>query len=166
MDPQTQMGPLAAERVRTRVEKHVAQAVDDGAKLAYGGGVPEGFTSGWYFEPTLFSDVDPDSALAQEEIFGPVFAVIPYDNMDEAVQIANNSRYGLCGAIYTNDAEMGRHVATRIRSGMFMVNAFFPSIINPTGGIKHSGFGRAGGVAGLMEFTASKTITFGPTQES
>ena len=124
-----------------------------------GGGRPSHLEKGFYVEPTLFVDVDPDSALAQEEVFGPVLAVIPYDTDDDAVRIANNSKYGLSGAVNGTDLERAYGIARRIRSGTIAVNGgqwFGPD--SPFGGYKQSGLGREHGVAGFEEYLETKTI--------
>jgi aldehyde dehydrogenase (NAD+) len=112
-DPQVQMGPLAAERQRTRVEGYIAKGIAGGATLAAGGGRPKGLDRGWYVEPTVFGNVDNTSVIAQEEIFGPVLSVIPADDEADAVRIANETIYGLHGAVFTNDNDRAREVVVR-----------------------------------------------------
>ncbi|GAA2169125.1 aldehyde dehydrogenase family protein [Actinomadura napierensis] len=155
-DPKTYMGPLISERQREKVDGMVRRAVDAGAKLVTGG---EKVDPGFFYTPTLLSGVDADSEIAQEEVFGPVLAVIPYDDDDDAVRIANNSAYGLSGAVHGADAERCLAIARRIRTGTFSVNGgnyFFSD--TPFGGFKQSGIGREKGVPGLEEFLETKTF--------
>ena len=152
-------GPLINARQRERVLGHIERGKADGARLLVGGGRPAHLEQGFYVEPTLFVDVDPDSALAQEEIFGPVLSVIPYDDDDHAVRIANNSKYGLSGAVNGTDLERAYGIAKRIRTGTIAVNGgqwFGPD--SPFGGYKESGLGREHGVAGFEEYLETKTI--------
>ena len=158
-DAENLQGPLINARQRERVLGHIEQAKADGARLVVGGRRPSHLEKGFYVEPTLFVDVDPDSALAQEEVFGPVLAVIPYDTDDDAVRIANNSKYGLSGAVNGTDLERAYGIARRIRSGTIAVNGgqwFGPD--SPFGGYKQSGLGREHGVAGFEEYLETKTI--------
>ena len=152
-------GPLISARQRERVLSHIEKAKADGARLLVGGGRPAHLEKGFYVEPTLFVDVDPDSALAQEEVFGPVLAVIPYDDDDDAVRIANNSKYGLSGAVNGGDLDRAYGIAKRIRTGTIAVNGgqwFGPD--SPFGGYKQSGLGREHGLAGFEEYLEMKTI--------
>ena len=158
-DAENLQGPLINARQRERVLGHIEQAKADGARLVVGGGRPAHLEKGFYVEPTLFVDVDPDSALAQEEVFGPVLAVIPYDTDDDAVRIANNSKYGLSGAVNGTDLDRAYAVARRIRTGTIAVNGgqwFGPD--SPFGGYKQSGLGREHGLAGFEEYLETKTI--------
>ena len=158
-DAENLQGPLINARQRERVLGHIDQAKADGARLVVGGGRPAHLEKGFYVEPTLFVDVDPDSALAQEEVFGPVLAVIPYDTDDDAVRIANNSKYGLSGAVNGTDLDRAYAVARRIRTGTIAVNGgqwFGPD--SPFGGYKQSGLGREHGLAGFEEYLETKTI--------
>jgi aldehyde dehydrogenase (NAD+) len=164
-DPETQMGPLAAERQRDRVEGYIARGVDGGAKLATGGGRPAGLKRGWYVEPTVFGNVDNSSVIAQEEIFGPVLSVIPAEDETDAVRIANDTIYGLHGAVFTNDVERAREVAGQMRTGAIGHNGFKSDFSMGHGGFKQSGIGREGGIDGLLPFLESKAILLdGPTQ--
>ena len=152
-------GPLISARQRERVLSHIEKAKADGARLLVGGGRPAHLEKGFYVEPTLFVDVDPDSALAQEEVFGPVLAVIPYDDDDDAVRIANNSKYGLSGAVNGGDLDRAYGIAKRIRTGTIAVNGgqwFGPD--SPFGGYRQSGLGREHGLAGFEEYLEMKTI--------
>ena len=143
-DAQTQMGPLAAERQRDRVEGYIAKGVADGATLATGGGRPKDLDRGWYVEPTVFGNVDNSSVIAQEEIFGPVLCVIPAADEDDAVRIANDTIYGLNASVFTNDVNRARQVAARLRSGTVGHNAMRTDFGVSFGGFKQSGIGREG----------------------
>ncbi|HXA33145.1 MAG TPA: aldehyde dehydrogenase [Acidimicrobiales bacterium] len=159
LDPATEVGPLVAERQRDRVENYIKIGQDEGAKVALGGGRPAGIDKGWFVEPTLFVDVDNSMRIAQEEIFGPVLSVIPYDSDDDAVSIANDSDYGLCGGVFTADNDRGLGVARRVRTGTYMVNSSTPiDFSSPFGGYKESGMGREFGEDGLELFLEKKTI--------
>ncbi|GFG67286.1 putative aldehyde dehydrogenase AldA [Mycobacterium kubicae] len=155
-DPDVQMGPLISAAQLERVQRLVATAVHDGAQLATGG--DRRGDVGFYFEPTILTDVDPDSAIAQEEVFGPVLTVLRYRDDDEAVAIANNSRYGLSGAVWGTDVDRAVGVARRIRTGQVAVNGTSPGDA-PFGGFKLSGFGReGGGIAGVHQYMEPQAI--------
>jgi aldehyde dehydrogenase (NAD+) len=153
---QSQMGPLAAERQRDRVEGYIAKGVADGATLATGGGRPKDLDHGWYIEPTVFGNVDNHSVIAQEEIFGPVLSVIPAENEDDAVRIANDTIYGLNASVFTNDVNRARQVGGRIRSGTVGHNAMRTDFGVSFGGYKQSGIGREGVHEGLQHFLETK----------
>src|SRR5580700_10267739 len=148
-DAQTQMGPLVAERQRDRVEGYIAQGVAAGATLATGGGRPKDLERGWFIEPTVFGNVDNSSAIAQEEIFGPVLSVIPAQNEQQAIAIANDTIYGLNASVFTNDVERARDVARQLRSGTVGHNAMRTDFGVSFGGFKQSGIGREGVHEGL-----------------
>jgi aldehyde dehydrogenase (NAD+) len=155
----TEVGPLVAERQQERVEKYIALGQEEGATVVAGGnGRPEGTEKGWYVRPTVFADVDNRMRIAQEEIFGPVLAVIPYDGVDEAVRIANDSEYGLAGSVWTADEDAGRDVARRVRTGTYGVNKYSMDFNAPFGGFKSSGVGREFGPEGIDEYVEFKTI--------
>jgi acyl-CoA reductase-like NAD-dependent aldehyde dehydrogenase len=157
-DPDVQMGPLISREQLERVEAHVAAALDDGATLAVGGRRPAGHEKGFYFEPTILSGVTPDARIAQEEVFGPVLSVLRYRDDDEAVAIANNSRYGLSGAVWGADVDRAVGVARRVRTGQIAVNGCIPGGA-PFGGFKQSGIGReGGGLSGLHRYMEPKAI--------
>jgi len=159
LDPATEVGPLVAERQRDRVENYIRVGQEEGAKVALGGGRPDGIDKGWFVEPTVFVDVENSMRIAQEEIFGPVLSVIPYDDDDDAVRIANDSEYGLCGGVFTGDNDRGLSVARQVRTGTYMVNSSIPiDFSSPFGGYKASGVGREFGEDGLELFLEKKTI--------
>src|SRR3984957_16637540 len=155
-DPQVQMGPLAAERQRTRVEGYIARGIEGGAQLATGGGRPKGLDRGWYVEPTVFGNVDNSSVIAQEEIFGPVLSVIPAADEDDAVRIANETIYGLNASVFTSDVNRARQVGARLRSGTVGHNAMRTDFGVSFGGVKESGIGREGIHEGLPHFLETK----------
>ncbi|HMG45146.1 MAG TPA: aldehyde dehydrogenase [Acidimicrobiales bacterium] len=158
-DPSVLVGPLVAERQRDRVLSYIDKGTSEGAKLAVGGGRPAGLDKGWFVEPTLFVDVDNAMTIAQEEIFGPVLAVIPYSDEAEAVKIANDSDFGLSGSVWTTDVERGIDVARQVRTGTYGVNSMATiDIHQPFGGFKASGIGREFGAEGLAAFLETKTI--------
>jgi len=157
-DPETVLGPLVARRQRDRVESYIKLGMEEGARLAIGGGRPEGLDHGWFIEPTVFADVDNGMRIAQEEIFGPVLAVIPFDDLDQAVDIANDSQYGISGAVYAKDEELAECIARRIRTGQVGINSWGMCIVQPFGGYKQSGLGREGGVDGLMPYLETKLL--------
>ncbi len=157
-DPATQFGPLVSQRQRDRVEGYIAKGKGEGARVALGGGRPSGLDSGWYVEPTIFADVDNGMVIAQEEIFGPVLAVIPYDTEADAIRIANDSPYGLAGSVWTNDIEHGMDIARRIRTGSYGINWYAFDMGSPFGGYKCSGIGREDGPEGLESCCELKSI--------
>lgn len=157
-DPESQMGPLAMARQLDRVEACIAKGIEEGATLVCGGDRPAHLSCGYYINPTVFANVSPDMSIAQDEIFGPVIAVIPCDDEDEAVRIANNSQYGLFGAVMTNDNDKAYKIARSIRTGAYTQNSFRLDYFLPFGGFKQSGIGREGGISGLKSFTETKTI--------
>ncbi|OHV28568.1 MULTISPECIES: aldehyde dehydrogenase [Pseudofrankia] len=158
-DPQTLVGPLVAERQRTRVEGLIQAGTGEGARLVQGGGRPAELDRGWYVEPTLFADVDNRMRIAQEEIFGPVLSVIPYDGEDEAVRIANDSNYGLSGSVWTGDPARGTAVGRRVRTGVLAINSgTVVELRNPFGGFKQSGIGREMGMEGLEAYLETQTL--------
>jgi acyl-CoA reductase-like NAD-dependent aldehyde dehydrogenase len=157
-DPEVGMGPLISGAQRDRVEAHVATAVSDGTTLAVGGKRPSDMDTGFYFEPTILTDVTPDSRIAQEEVFGPVLTVLRYRDDDDAVAIANNSQYGLSGAVWGGDVDRAVGVARRVRTGQIAVNGCIPGDA-PFGGFKQSGLGReGGGLPGLHSYMEPKAI--------
>jgi aldehyde dehydrogenase (NAD+) len=146
----------AAQQKRVLAHIDAARAT---CRLVTGGGIPESPAGGFYVEPTLFADVDPDDPIAQEEVFGPVLAVLPHDGDDDAVRIANNSRYGLGGTVWSGDTDRALAVARRIRTGTVAVNgALWLGPDTPVGGYRQSGLGREHGIAGFEEFLEIKSI--------
>jgi aldehyde dehydrogenase (NAD+) len=157
-DPETQRGPLAVKRAVERCEYYVKVAVEEGATVVAGGKRPEHLDKGYYFEPTLLRDVTNDMRVAREEIFGPVTCVIPYDDMDDAIRIANDSDFGLAASIYTADSDVALDVARRLHSGGVAINLAGVCLTEPFGGVKQSGWGRECGSEGILEFTEIKQI--------
>jgi aldehyde dehydrogenase (NAD+) len=157
-DSEVQMGPLISRAQLDRVGEHVAAAVSGGATLAAGGKRPPGLDKGFYFEPTILTGVTPDASIAQEEVFGPVLTILRYRDDDEAVAIANNSQYGLSGAVWGTDVDRAVAVARRVRTGQIAVNGCIPGDA-PFGGFKQSGLGReGGGLRGLHSYMEPKAI--------
>jgi aldehyde dehydrogenase (NAD+) len=158
LDPATQIGPMASDTHRDRVEGYIAKGTSDGARLVTGGGRPKNLDRGWFVEPTVFADVDNASTIAQEEIFGPVLSVIPYHDEDDAIRIANDSDYGLGGSVWTADAERGKDVARRVRTGTIGINGYLPDPGAPFGGVKASGIGRELGPDAITAYQQYKSI--------
>jgi aldehyde dehydrogenase (NAD+) len=155
----TNLGPLAGKAQFEKVERLIRKGIDEGAKLVAGGpGRPAGLTKGYYARPTVFADVKNTMTIAREEIFGPVLCILPYENEDDAVRIANDTPYGLSGFVTSGDLERARRVAKRIRSGNVHINGARPDFAGCFGGYKQSGNGREWGEAGLEEFLELKTV--------
>ncbi|MBP2271389.1 MULTISPECIES: aldehyde dehydrogenase [unclassified Pseudomonas] len=154
----TTSGPLASGRQRETVERYVAKGIAEGATLVTGGKRPENPKKGFFYEPTVFANVDNRSAIAQEEIFGPVLCVIPADSEADAIRMANDTPFGLNAAVFTNDREKALQVARQLRSGTVGHNGPRTDFSIGFGGFKQSGIGREGGVEGLLAFMESKTI--------
>ncbi len=155
----TRIGPLVSAPQRERVRSYIKKGIDEGAKLVTGGvEAPDGLGKGFFVRPTVFSDVRPEMTIAQEEIFGPVLSIMPYDTEEDAVAIANGTTYGLSGAVWSADPERAKKVARRLRTGQVSVNggAFNPAA--PMGGYKQSGYGREYGRYGLEEFLEVKSL--------
>jgi betaine-aldehyde dehydrogenase len=157
-DAATGMGPLAMRRQRDRVEHLVSQAVTDGVTLASGGHRPAHLDRGFYFEPTVFGNVDNHSTIAQDEVFGPVLCVIPARDEAHAVELANDTIYGLNNSVFTKDADRAYAVARQLRSGTVGHNVFRSDMMIGFGGFKQSGIGREGGVDGLRPYLENKTV--------
>ena len=157
-DPAVQIGPLISEKQRTRVEGYIAKGIEEGARLVCGGGRPEGLDNGFFVQPTVFADVDNKMTIAQEEIFGPVLSIIPYDTEEDAIAIANDSVYGLAGSVWTTNVPRGIEISEQIRTGTYGINwyAFDPGC--PFGGYKNSGIGRENGPEGVEHFTQLKSV--------
>jgi aldehyde dehydrogenase (NAD+) len=158
-DASTYVGPLVARRQQERVLGYLRQAEDEGARTVVGGTArPAGSGEGWYVAPTLLADVDNAMTVAQEEIFGPVVCVIPYDDEDDAVRIANDSPFGLAGSVWSKDRAHAGELARRMRTGMVGINGFAPDLWSPFGGYKQSGIGREYGPVGLESYLEYKSI--------
>jgi aldehyde dehydrogenase (NAD+) len=157
-DVAAQIGPLISETQRTRVEGYIAKGIEEGARLVCGGGRPEGLDHGFFVQPTVFADVNNKMTIAQEEIFGPVLSIIPYDTEDDAIAIANDSVYGLAGSVWTTNVPRGIEISEQIRTGTYGINwyAFDPGC--PFGGYKNSGIGRENGPEGVEHFTQQKSV--------
>jgi len=156
-DPANMMGPLISAKQRNRVEGYIRTGIEEGARLVVGGGRPAHLPKGWFVEPTLFVDVDNSMTIAREEIFGPVLTVIPYDGDDDAVRIANDSGYGLSGAVASADHERAMSVARRIRTGSISINGgVWYGADMPYGGYKNSGIGRQNGIEGFEQYLETK----------
>jgi aldehyde dehydrogenase (NAD+) len=159
--PDVIMGPLISEKQRSRVLGYIERGVADGATLALGGRRPEELDKGWYVQPTLFTEVDNSMAIAREEIFGPVLVVIPFEDDDDAVRIANDSNYGLGGAVISASLERSLAVARRVRTGIVSVNGGMPYGADlPFGGFKDSGIGRQNGIAGFDQYLEIKSMAW------
>ena len=158
-DPATRLGPVVSERQRERVRGYIRSGVEEGARLVAGGAEPpEGLDRGWFVRPTILSDVRPGMRVAQDEIFGPVLTIIPYDGEDEAVEIANGTIYGLNAAVWSSDPDRALAVARRLRSGMVEVNGGMFNPLTPWGGVRQSGTGRELGRYGVEEFLETKAL--------
>jgi acyl-CoA reductase-like NAD-dependent aldehyde dehydrogenase len=155
----TRLGPLVSEAQRERVRGYIEKGQEEGARLVTGGAEPpEGLEQGYFVRPTVFSDVDTDMTIAQEEIFGPVLSILPYDDDEEAVRIANDTIYGLAGGVWSGDAERAKAVARRIRTGQVEVNGGSFNPMAPFGGYKQSGRGRELGKFGIEEYLETKSL--------
>lgn len=160
LDRSTDIGPLVSATQRERVLGYVAAGRAAGYQTTVGGGVPVDQPLGWFVEPTVFVDVDNSAVIAQEEIFGPVLTITPYETEDDAVSIANDSEYGLGGTIWTTDEARGLELAARIETGTVGVNHYALELVAPFGGVKSSGLGRELGPEGLAPYLRSKSVYF------
>ncbi len=157
-DSSSEMGPIAMKRQLDSIENHIAKGKQEGAALAAGGGRPAGLNKGYFIEPTLFANVDNAMTIAQEEIFGPVLCLIPARDEAHAVEIANDSNYGLSGSVFTNDADKFTHIGRQIRTGYLVQNGLKMDFSVPFGGFKQSGLGREGGPEGLYPYLETKSM--------
>ena len=154
------MGPVVSEQQFNKIQGLIEKGIAEGAKLIAGGpGKPEGFETGYFVKPTIFADVSNDMVIAREEVFGPVLAILPFETEEEAIEIANDTPYGLAAYIQTQDAEKARRVAKQLRAGMVRINGTDFSAGAPFGGYKQSGNGREGGKWGLEDFLEVKAIS-------
>ena len=168
LDPETTMGPLISREHQEKVLSYISAGKEEGAKLLTGGGVPEGeeFKKGFFVKPTIFDKADSQMKIVREEIFGPVLSVLTFSTVDEAIKLANDTRYGLAGSVWTKDLYQAHHIARRVKAGTIWINTygtFFNEV--PFGGYKESGLGREFGKAGLMEYTELKSVTMDLTED-
>ena len=158
LDPSVTIGPMASEQHLQRVLGYIDIARNSSARLVSGGGRPAGQDRGWFVEPTVFADVDNSDRLAREEVFGPVMAMIPFSDDEDAIAIANDSNYGLGGSVWTTDEQRGIDVARRVRTGTIGVNYYLLDLGSPFGGMKDSGIGRELGPEALNSYLEYKSI--------
>jgi aldehyde dehydrogenase (NAD+) len=159
LDPETNVGPVVSRRQRDRIEGYLEIGKQEGARPVCGGGRPASLPRGWFIEPTVFAGVDNQMRIAREEIFGPVLCVIPYDTEDDAIAIANDSPYGLCGSVWTKDPEHGGSIAAHMQTGCVVVNsANLIDFLAPFGGFKQSGIGRELGPEGIEPYVEYQSI--------
>jgi aldehyde dehydrogenase (NAD+) len=155
----TELGPVVSELQWNKIQGLIQKGIDEGATLAAGGtGRPDGLEKGYFVKPTVFADVSNDMTVAYEEIFGPVLSILPYDDEDEAIRIANDSPYGLSGYVSSSDLDRARRVASKLRTGMVHINHAWLDAMAPFGGYKQSGNGREWGAHGMEEFLEVKSI--------
>jgi len=158
-DPNIMVGPMASQKQYERVEAYIRKGIEEGAEVLVGGeGRPKGLETGYFVRPTVFVNVKNDMTIAQEEIFGPVLSVIAYDSEDEAIRIANDSKYGLHSAVMGTDLERARRVASQLRAGRVVINNMTDDPQAPWGGFKYSGVGREYGKYGIEAFLEPKAI--------
>jgi len=157
-DMNTFVGPLASRRQRDRVLSYLELGRQEGATVALGGGIPADRPVGWYVEKTVFTNVDNSMRIAQEEIFGPVYCVIAYEDEADAIRIANDTPFGLAGSVWTSNPKRGFEVARQVVAGTVGVNSHTIDMAGPFGGMKDSGFGRECGVEGIADYTQLKTL--------
>ncbi len=158
-DPRTAIGPMVSQKQYERVQSHIRKGIEEGAEVLSGGeGNPEGLEAGYFVKPTVFVNVKNDMTIAQEEIFGPVLCVIAYDSEDEAIRIANDSKYGLHASVLGSDLQLARRVASQIRAGRVVINGMTDDPQAPWGGFKYSGVGREYGRYGIEAFLETRAI--------
>jgi acyl-CoA reductase-like NAD-dependent aldehyde dehydrogenase len=161
-DSRTHIGPLANAAALERTRRFLARAVQEGGRVVFGGGEPDGLEGGLYFTPTIVTKVQRDSYLARNEVFGPITAVLTYSDIDDGIALVNDTDLGLAASVYTRDPALALECAGRIRAGSVAVNTFGPDVTAPWGGRARSGWGREGGPEGIHEFTELKQIVLGP----
>ncbi|MDE3205057.1 MAG: aldehyde dehydrogenase family protein [Acidobacteriota bacterium] len=160
-DPNVMMGPVISAKQHGRVLGYIEKGQEEGAKLVLGGGRPAAFPKGYFVEPTLFVDVDNSMTIAQEEIFGPVLCVIPYEDDEDAVRIANDSGYGLSGGVFSSDEARATAIARRVRTGSIGINGgMWYGADSPYGGYKSSGIGRQNGTEGFEQYLETKAVAW------
>jgi len=158
-DPKIAVGPMASQQQYERVQSYIRKGIEEGAEVLVGGeGRPEGLKAGFFVKPTVFVNVTNDMTIAREEIFGPVLSVIAYDSEDEAVSIANDSKYGLHAAALGTDIKRARRVASQLRAGRVVINGMTDDPQAPWGGFKYSGIGREYGRYGIEAFLETRAI--------
>jgi aldehyde dehydrogenase (NAD+) len=158
-DPNIMVGPMVSQKQYERVESYIRKGIEDGAEVLVGGeGHPKGLEAGYFVKPTVFVNVKNEMTIAQEEIFGPVLSVIAYDSEDEAIRIANDSKYGLHSAVLGTDIQRARRVASQLRAGRVVINHMTDDPQAPWGGFKYSGVGREYGKYGIEAFLEPKAI--------
>ncbi|HLY90378.1 MAG TPA: aldehyde dehydrogenase family protein, partial [Acetobacteraceae bacterium] len=162
LDPKTVIGPMVSKKQYERVQSYIRKGVEEGAEVLVGGeGRPAGLEAGYFVKPTVFTNVSNDMTIAREEIFGPVLSVITYDSEDEAIRIANDSKYGLHAAVLGADVERARRVASQLRAGRVVINGMTDDPQAPWGGFNHSGIGREYGQYGIEAFLEPRAILEG-----
>jgi aldehyde dehydrogenase (NAD+) len=158
-DPKIAVGPMMSQKQYDRVQSCIRKGIDEGAELLVGGeGHPKGLEAGYFVKPTVFMNVSNDMTIAREEIFGPVLSVITYDTAEDAIRIANDSQYGLHGAVLGTDLARARRVASQVRAGRVLINGMTDDPQAPWGGFKHSGVGREYGRYGIEAFLETRAI--------
>jgi aldehyde dehydrogenase (NAD+) len=158
LEDSVDIGPLVTSRQRERVLRYIEIGKAEGARVVTGGGVPADRSRGWYVAPTVFADVNNSARVAREEIFGPVLSVIPYESEGEAVDIANDSEFGLAGTVFSSDEARATEIARAVQTGTIGINQYMPDVDAPFGGIKGSGLGREFGPEGLAAYQTVKSI--------
>ncbi|MNM81276.1 3-succinoylsemialdehyde-pyridine dehydrogenase [compost metagenome] len=159
LDEQSQIGPVISAVQRHRVQGYIRKGLEEGAELVVGGpDAPAGLDKGYFVRPTVFANVTPDMAIAREEIFGPVLSILGYEDENDAVRIANDSIYGLGGAVWSGDMERAKGVARRLRTGQVDINGGPFNLLAPFGGYKQSGNGREFGKYGIEEYLEFKAV--------
>jgi aldehyde dehydrogenase (NAD+) len=158
-DPKTAIGPMVSQKQYERIQSYIRKGIEEGAEVLVGGeGHPKGLEAGYFVKPTVFVNVKNEMTIAQEEIFGPVLSVIVYDSEDEAIRIANDSKFGLHSAVLGTDLQRARRVASQIRAGRVVINGMTDDPQAPWGGFRYSGVGREYGKYGIEAFLEPKAI--------